>query len=259
VFSELRRRAAETQIHSVLDLGAGPGTAVHAARQIFPELTAATLLETDAAWIAAGKRIAAACPTVPADNFHWTRHDLSLGFSADPHDLVVIAYALNELKQSRRDAVLKQAWSLCTQFLVVIEPGTVRGFGVVNAARSFLIAQSARLLAPCPHQGPCPMATGGDWCHFAQRLERTALHRRLKGGDLGYEDEKFSYIIASKVDARPAAARIVRHPVKHGGHVKFSFCTLSGLETKTVTRSQKQVYKLARHAVWGQGWDEDGA
>ncbi len=256
VFSELRQRAPEAHIHSILDLGAGPGTAVHAAQQVFPDIASATLLEADSAWIATGKRIAAACPGLQSENFRWIRQDLSQSFSADPHDIVVIAYALNELAQSRRDALLKQAWSLCTGFLVVVEPGTTRGFAVINAARSFLIGQNARLLAPCPHQDLCPMAARGDWCHFSQRLERTALHRRLKGGDLGYEDEKFSYIVASKGEAQPALARIVRHPMKHSGHVKLSLCTTAGLESKTITRSQKQAYKLARQAVWGQAWEQ---
>jgi ribosomal protein RSM22 (predicted rRNA methylase) len=256
VFSELRHRAPEVQVRSILDLGTGPGTAVLAARQVFGELSAATLLESDSAWIAAGKRIADASPGALPESARWIRHDLGQSHSADPHDLVVIAYALGELHQAQRDAVLKQAWSLCTRFLVVIEPGTVRGFSVINAARSALIAQDAHLLAPCPHQGPCPMAAGGDWCHFAQRLERTSLHRRLKGGDLGHEDEKFSYIIGSKTAADAAKARIVRHPMKHGGHVKLALCTPAGLEAKTVTRSQKQAYKLARQAVWGQTWEE---
>ena len=106
------------------------------------------------------------------------------------------------------------------------------------------------------------MAAVGDWCHFSQRVERTSQHRQLKGGTLGYEDEKFSYLIAAKpiagkTDVASAAARIVRHPGKHSGHVKLSLCTPQGqIENRTVARSNKAAYKSARKAEWGDTWAE---
>jgi ribosomal protein RSM22 (predicted rRNA methylase) len=116
------------------------------------------------------------------------------------------------------------------------------------------------------------MALAGDWCHFSQRLERSSQHRQLKGGELGYEDEKFSYLIAARSetlasDASPGAtshgvtsqkqARIVRHPGKHSGHIQLSLCTTQGkIENRTVTRSSKSAYKLARKAEWGDTWTE---
>src|SRR5262249_16909277 len=120
-----------------------------------------------------------------------------------------------------------------------------------------LIASAAEILAPCPHKHACPMATGGDWCHFSQRLERTAQHRQLKGGALGYEDEKFSYVIASRQDVPLESGPIVRHPGRHSGHIQLTLCTSAGrLETKTITRSSKQAFRLARKAEWGDTWEE---
>jgi ribosomal protein RSM22 (predicted rRNA methylase) len=139
--------------------------------------------------------------------------------------------------------------------LVVIEPGTVRGFHFIHEARSALIAAGAHLLAPCPHGKECPMAASGDWCHFAARVERTSLHRQLKGGALGYEDEKFSYVVASRDPISAAPARIVRHPQKHSGHVQLTLCTPEGLTTPTIGKSQKEKYKFARHAHWGDAWE----
>lgn len=101
------------------------------------------------------------------------------------------------------------------------------------------------------------MAAAGDWCHFSQRVERTSLHRRLKEGALGYEDEKFSYVVASRQSVIAAGPRIIRHPGKHSGHVQLVLCTPEArMETRTITRSSKRAYKLARKAEWGDTLEE---
>jgi ribosomal protein RSM22 (predicted rRNA methylase) len=255
VFAEIGLRAPHCEISSMLDLGAGPATALFAAAEEFPHLQKATLLESDPEWIALGKRLAAQNGAAAVREARWLQHDLRSGFSCEPHDLVVISYAMGELPPAAAEAVLRKAFSCARKFLVVIEPGTRRGFAAVNAARSTLIGAAAAIIAPCPHHHACPMAAAGDWCHFAQRVERTSQHRQLKGGALGYEDEKFSYMVAGKVEDLPGASRIVRHPGKHSGHVQLVLCTPSGqMESRTVTRSAKDAYKLARRAEWGELW-----
>jgi ribosomal protein RSM22 (predicted rRNA methylase) len=186
----------------------------------------------------------------------WIRHDLRTEWLTPPHDLVVLSYSLGELAPSAVDALLRQAWSCATKFLAIIEPGTMRGFAVIHRARSALIAAGAEILAPCPHRDACPMAAAADWCHFSQRLQRTSLHRQLKSGALGYEDEKFSYVVASRQNYPPAPARIVRHPQKRRGHVQLTLCTPRGLATRTVSRSQGEDYQRARQAEWGGAWGE---
>ena len=101
------------------------------------------------------------------------------------------------------------------------------------------------------------MAGTRDWCHFAQRLERTSAHRQAKTASLAYEDEKFSYLVAARTTVAPVSARIVRHPRKHSGHVQLTLCTRDpGIQTRTVARSDGPAYKLARQAEWGEGWLE---
>lgn len=36
------------------------------------------------------------------------------------------------------------------------------------------------MVAPCPHDGRCPMEGTRSWCHFAQRFQRSDLQRRHK-------------------------------------------------------------------------------
>jgi ribosomal protein RSM22 (predicted rRNA methylase) len=252
VFSEIRALAPHLEISSMLDLGAGPGTALFAAAETFPHLEQATLIEADAAWFEAGKRLSRSISV----RTQWLQHDLRSNLDFSPHDLVVISYALGEIPAHVLESLLYRAWRSARKLLVIVEPGTMRGFSNVNTARSWLIAHQARLIAPCPHHNTCPMAATGDWCHFAQRLERTSLHRLVKGGELGHEDEKFSYVAAGREAVAPPRARIVRHPRKHSGHVQLTLCTAEGLRIQTVTKSQRQPYKQARGAAWGDVWND---
>jgi ribosomal protein RSM22 (predicted rRNA methylase) len=251
VFRELIRLAAGAEISTLLDLGAGPGTALFAAAEAMPELRRATLFEADAEWLHLGQQLAAQTPFPVVRSAEWWQRDLRSPAELPPYDIVVISYSLGELTTHAVDSVIEAAWKSAQTFLVLIEPGTVRGFGIINHARTALIGRGAEILAPCPHKNVCPMAEAGDWCHFAQRVERSSQHRRAKEASRGYEDEKFSYVIATRKSFPAAKARIVRHPQKHSGHINLELCTPDGLRQKTITRSAKQAYKGARHAGWG--------
>ena len=257
-FKEARLSAPNAQPGSLLDLGAGPGTAVWAARELFPSLQQFALVERDAGLIALGKKLTEGCVLASAN---WQQTDVSALESLPAADIVVISYLLGELPRPYADKLTAQAWQAAKQFLVVIEPGTKRGYAGIIEARQALIAAGAKLATPCPHENVCPMLPAfdrddGDWCHFSARVERTSLHRFAKQGALGHEDEKFSYVIGSKVPVHQAGARIVRHPQKHGGHVQIELCAPEGLKRETITRSQKEAYRAARRADWGDRWPE---
>lgn len=254
VLSEIRRMALQANVASMLDLGAGPGTSAYAAAEVFPALTQATMIETDRSLSDLGQRLSRQSIHAAIRDSTWLQQDLRTGLSLEPHDLVVVSYTLNELSPAEARKAAAKAWQFTGEFLAIVEPGTMRGFGFIHAARDQLIVEGAHILAPCPHDSGCPMAAAGDWCHFAQRIERTSLHRRLKSGALGYEDEKFSYVVASRTHYPTAQARIVRHPQKHSGHVQLLLCTLQGLEKQTVAKSGKENYKRARKAEWGDAW-----
>jgi ribosomal protein RSM22 (predicted rRNA methylase) len=140
--------------------------------------------------------------------------------------------------------------------LILVEPGTPRGFSCIRNARDQILSLGGTILAPCPHGLACPLKAN-DWCHFSVRIPRSRLHRYLKAGSLGYEDEKYSYLIASKKPfSLPRPCRILRHPQKQSGHVRLSLCTSSGsAEETTVTRSNQEFYRKARDAFWGGTWE----
>jgi ribosomal protein RSM22 (predicted rRNA methylase) len=138
-----------------------------------------------------------------------------------------------------------------------VEPGTPAGFKAVLDARQ----KVAGLLGPCPQDGACPMAAAPEtkWCHFSARLERSRMARLMKGGDLGYEDEKFSYAIFSQFPAPRVAARIVGYPKKAEGRVSFELCGPAGLHVLDLKKNEKDIYKKAKKAEWGQPWPASAA
>ena len=249
VFHELVERVP-TPAHSLLDLGAGPGTAMWAATEALPQIESFTAVERDAALVETGKRLASqGQPTI--QNAEWIHGDLR-AVRLKTHDVVVVSYAISELADPL--ATVRSAWDLSRVALVIVEPGTPAAFANVVRARDMLIELGAQIAAPCPHHNQCPLAARNDWCHFSARVERTSEHRRLKGGELGYEDEKFSYVIACKGSVHPAETRIVRHPLKHAGHIQLTLCTAGGLEQPTIGKSKKDFYRAARKAEWGDAW-----
>jgi len=246
VFSEVRRLLPDFYPQDLLDLGAGPGTAMWAARETWPSLEVATLLDSNRELLQLGQQLAIGIP-----NTHWI--DSNFAASDFPEsDLVVLSYALGELKAPA--GVVERAWTSARKVLVVIEPGTPRNFSTIANIRTQLIEGGGHPVAPCPPRNASPMAVANDWCHFAVRLERTAEHRQLKSGTLGYEDEKFSYLAFAKEAVSMPPSRIVRHPEIHGGHIRLTLCTVEGLKSTIVTRSEKESFRAARKANWGDEW-----
>jgi ribosomal protein RSM22 (predicted rRNA methylase) len=255
--AHLRERWAGEAPRSLLDVGAGPGTAMWAARAVWPALERVHLLERDERMIALGERLAARAHAPALRQARWQCADLLAPWDADGHDLVIAAYVLNELPEERRAAVIDALWSKAVGILVLLEPGTPADFARIRQARRQLLAAGATILAPCPHDRACPMPED-DWCHFAQRINRTRLHRHVKGGTLSYEDEKFSYVAASRQGGSPIAGRVLRHPQILPGRVVLQLCAPAGLRTSVVTRGKDRVaFRQARDLHWGSALPTD--
>ncbi len=249
------RRAAE--IRTMLDLGSGPGTALWAALQVFPTITAATAIERDPKLIEIARRLASDAAHSALRQAAWLQGDLT-ATSPVPEaawDLVVCSYTLNELPEARRTEFIRQAWARTGKLLVIIEPGTKTGFANILDVRTRLLAAGATLAAPCPNALACPMACSGDWCHFAARVERTAEHRRVKNATLGHEDEKFSYVAFSRnPDVQISSARIVRHPKIFSGYTQLTLCREGEIAATTITRSKKEDWRRLKRLGWGDRW-----
>ncbi|HEY1485747.1 MAG TPA: small ribosomal subunit Rsm22 family protein [Micromonosporaceae bacterium] len=236
---------------SLLDIGGGTGAATWAALDAFPELTTITVLDQVAAALTFGEELALGCPAPALRGASWLLRTLPMELPGA--DLVTVSYVLGELPVEER-APLVDAAATAAGVLVLIEPGTPAGYERILDARTRLIDTGRTIVAPCPHQGTCPIPHGRDWCHFGERVNRSALHRRIKDADLSFEDEKFSYVVAVRPElAVPAAGdRVLRRPVQRKGMVQLRLCTQSGqLTDRIVAKSHGADYKRARDVSWG--------
>ncbi|MFB6936629.1 small ribosomal subunit Rsm22 family protein [Streptomyces chartreusis] len=234
------------------DVGGGTGAATWAVSTTWPGERSVTVLDWAEPALAIGREIAAADPTL--DKARWQRTRIDSTLTLDPTDLVTVSYVLNELTARDRAALLDTVAS-AARTVVIVEPGTPDGYTRVIEARDRLIAAGFRIAAPCPHSAACPIVPGTDWCHFSARVSRSSLHRRIKGGSLAYEDEKFSYVAATRLPAAPAPARVVRKPQIRKGQVLIDLCeTDPSLHRTTITKRHGDLYKAARDTEWGDAW-----
>jgi ribosomal protein RSM22 (predicted rRNA methylase) len=253
VLAEMSSLRSSWAPRTVLDLGAGPGTATWAAASVFGSIERAVLVERDPQMAALGLRLAQSSPSGLLPESSWSIGDAG-ATTGQPSDLVVAAYVLGELGPHREGVALEHWWRATLGELVLIEPGTPAGFERLRAARTALIDRGAFVTAPCPHDDRCPLQAP-DWCHFAVRLTRSPLHRESKRARLGYEDEKYSYVVVSANRGSRAAARLVRSPRAHKGHVRLRLCEAAGLNERVVSRRDGDLYKRARAARWGERLD----
>lgn len=221
---------------SLLDIGSGPGTAALASHA-----SAITCLEQDKTLLEWAKAL------LPHADCRQADFRTAL-FS--PHDLVVFSYSIGEIEDPL--PIIKRAYAAAEKALLIVEPGTPHAYRNLMAIRSHLINEGAHIIAPCPHLNPCPLS-GTDWCHFSVRVNRSRIHKLLKGADLGYEDEKYCYLIVSKAPYE-GGSRIIRPVEKHSGHLKMTLCTPTGIEEKTVTRSMEGYSKIKK-LEWGDAID----
>ncbi|GAA5986583.1 hypothetical protein JCM10908_003813 [Rhodotorula pacifica] len=68
----------------------------------------------------------------------------------------------------------------------------------------------SHVIAPCPHDSPCPMSGSiRGFCHFSRRLQIPDFLQKTKGTKRGEDDAKFSYVIVRR-GRRPASREAER-------------------------------------------------
>ena len=239
VFARAASAMPDFTPQSLLDVGAGPGTAAFAAREAWPSLSAITLLEHNAAFRGVAARLLPSARIIAGD----------LGADKPRSDLLVASYVLAELPEASAGATARHLWESAGQMLVLVEPGTPAGFARIRQARAALIEAGAHVAAPCTHDNVCPMA-GEDWCHFSQRLPRSRDHMQAKGANVPFEDERYSYVVVTR-EKVAKGARILAPPLEAKPGLTFKLCDEAGLRAHFVASRDKEEYRRVRKRGWG--------
>lgn len=132
-----------------------------------------------------------------------------------------------------RDAVLERHGGLTTTACADREAGSSAADAVSPTRRG------VRVLAPCPHQGRCPMlASPRDWCHEVRRWAPTPQVHAVQAFTRRRDDRvKFSFVVlgpaaATEPEDHPQAAgrpswtgRLVSDAISSKGKVERFVCT----------------------------------
>jgi ribosomal protein RSM22 (predicted rRNA methylase) len=234
---------------SLLDAGAGPGTASWAAAEAFSSLTSFTLLDDNPALRALALDLARGSARL--DDLAYDKGEVrALLAQSEGADLVVASYVIGELDETARTGLAASLWSKSRDTLVIVEPGTPAGYQRVLALRRQLIAAGAHVAAPCPHDRPCPLSAP-DWCHFTQRLPRSRAHMQMKGAEVPFEDEKFAYVALTRAPVTVRPARVLAQPMVGKAEIVAKLCTADGVVVAKIPHRIKADYARARRWRWG--------
>ena len=249
--AELATALPEFAPNSALDVGCGPGAALLAALETYPGIRKAAGLDCNARFLRFASRLFGEAGLLKQRDVFFQSADLAAGLPDQNADITLASYTLVEMTEAEAITLVGRLWSSTSGALVLVEPGSRAGFSRIRAARSALIEAGAHILAPCTHAGRCAMPEA-DWCHFSKRLPRSREHQAVKGANVPFEDEKFSYLVAARHGMPAFEGRIVA-PVHHSkaGH-RLRLCDAAGLKDTTIgTRDPR--FKPARKWQWGDG------
>jgi ribosomal protein RSM22 (predicted rRNA methylase) len=256
VLEELRDALPAFAPRNVLDVGAGPGTASFAAAAAFASISEFRLVDANACLRELALTLLAgaeheALRRVADCRAYRLGDALALPGEVEPADIVIASYVAGEIADRELERFAQALWAATAGALAIIEPGTPAGYARIMRVREELIAAGAHVAAPCPHARACPLHAP-DWCHFAQRLPRSRDHLRIKGAEVPYEDERFSYVVLSRIAARAIEARVLAPPKISKSAATAKLCTDGGVVIDTAARRDSDAYRRRKSWRWGE-------
>ncbi|KAJ7665334.1 Rsm22-domain-containing protein [Mycena polygramma] len=239
-----RRLEPEWRVERIIDWGAGTGSGLWSGAYAFQEPN--TSKEQDEAvnlaisnttvrhylgidkregLVSVGKRLLRGIEPGPLRvSWHKSfRDDDKIPRSEGHYTVALSAFMLTSLTTHvARKALIKEMWASGAHVLVLIDHNTKEGFASIAEAREHLLnvgrkelndpetedwdIRGSHVVAPCPHDGNCPLYFPGDIklvCGFSQRLQRPSFVRLTKHSGAGEEDMGYSYVVIRR-GARPA-------------------------------------------------------
>ncbi len=240
-------------VESVVDFGGGPGTFLFALSK-FKTLNKYTNVEQSNAFIGVmnvlvEEFLSSSVPHVHVDSISGNYIELE-SQDIPANDLCVFSYTFCECDNSLAglSALVENS-----NMVLIIEPGTPAGFSNIIQARDKLIEEGFSAIAPCTaSNGFCPLRDSeSEWCHFIERLDRSRVQKHLIKGELGYEDEKYSYLLMSKYPIHLDGKRIISRPDITKYSVSFDVCSEKNGHIVVKKRENKGKFKIMKKSIRG--------
>ena len=240
-------------VESVVDFGGGPGTFLFAISK-FKTLNKYTNVERSDSFIGIMNVLVEEFLSSSTTHTHVDSiscNYLKLGSQDIPtSDLCVFSYTLCERENS---PVYLSDLVEHSNMVLIIEPGTPSGFKNIIQARDKLIEKGFGTIAPCTvSNGFCPLRDSeSDWCHFVERVDRSRIQRHLKNGVLGYEYEKYSYLLMSKNSIHSDGKRIISRPNYTKHSISFDICSEKNSHIVITKKENKSEFKIVKKSIRG--------
>lgn len=170
-------------------------------------------------------------------------------------DLVIESFMLNEMVEDDCLKALNLIIEKANKYIVLVEPGTPKSYQTMMKIREYLLSKGLKIVLPCPHSFKCGL--DNDYCNFSVRVNRTRVARQVKNATLGYEDEKYFYLIFSKTDKfETCNSTVIRRPVFRKSCVDLKLCNSNGsISNVTITKKNKSIYAKAKHIKQGDRFE----
>lgn len=166
-------------------------------------------------------------------------------------DLVIESFMLNEMTEKDVVKALDLMMDKCNKYILLVEPGTPKSYQKMMKIRDYVLSKNLKVLLPCMHSEKCPL--NNDYCNFSVRLNRSKSLKDIKGGELGYEDEKYFYLLFSKENnSINVNNMVVRKPIIRKSCIDLKLCNSSGkVNNITITKKDKENYIKAKKLKHG--------
>lgn len=234
-------------IKSVLDIGSGTGAAEWACNDLF-DVKDIVCLEREKDMRDISKKYFSFDENLK--NVKFIESDILKEDLSVKKDLCILSYIINELSVENRLKVIDKVLKSAGKVLLIVEPGTPEGFNNIKEIRDYAYNKGYKIIAPCTgFCGRCDIPSD-DWCASSVRVQRTKIHKYLKDAEIGFEDEKFSYVAISTEDIDfdniTNKRRILRHPKIENGRVIVKTCLNGEIKEDVITKKNKEDFKVLK-------------
>ncbi len=248
----------------VAELGCGPGGGLVGALTALDgtPLSLTGVDHSESALALAGRIISAAGGTFSSIRFNL---ESAVPDLRAPQDLIIIANTLNELWRGRDDTIEKRTRlvaGLAERHLapggvmLLLEPALIAPSRELIAVRDRLLAAGGwRILHPCTHHLPCPLAAQPDeWCHDLLSWETPAVVRQMDD-IMGFNKHrlKFSSLVLTRGEPASPGDRwyVLTDPHEAKGMTDLTVCGAPGalrmiLSRRSYSETNRPFRKLGK-------------